>query len=251
MSIWPELDLGQVEHVVEDVHQRPTRRDHHVEHLALLLAELGVSEDRGEAEHAVHRRADLVAHGGQERALGLVRPLRRLGLLLERLGELARLRQQARAHLGGEQHVERAVGGREIGELQLRRALCGLDVGNVAEHQPDPVAAVERDAAHAKLHGRGLEADDHGPPAPAQAGHVADAGRALDLKAREELRAHQIAAGMGDQRGSGCGDPSVGGQADIGGKELGKFAVIELKRHEIPQGPGRRSSNATPSAVSW
>ena len=40
--------------------------------VALLVVERRVEQQAAHADHRVHRRADLVAHGGQERALGLV-----------------------------------------------------------------------------------------------------------------------------------------------------------------------------------
>ena len=46
--------------------------------LALLVVELGVGQEAAHADDRVHRRADLVAHRGQEGALGLVGGLGRL-----------------------------------------------------------------------------------------------------------------------------------------------------------------------------
>ena len=40
--------------------------------VALLGVERRVEQQAAHADHRVHRRADLVAHGRQERALGLV-----------------------------------------------------------------------------------------------------------------------------------------------------------------------------------
>jgi hypothetical protein len=89
--------------------------------IALAFAEVGIDQDLGETDHRVERRADLVAHVGQELALGAVRRLCGIarhaefaGLILEgafglfadldlsaqrfvRLGELARARQRKRA----------------------------------------------------------------------------------------------------------------------------------------------------------
>ncbi len=50
-----------------------------VEVVALLAGEVGGERQRGHADDAVHRRADLVAHVGEELALGAARGL---GLLL-------------------------------------------------------------------------------------------------------------------------------------------------------------------------
>ena len=38
-----------------------------------LVRQPGIEQDAAHAEHAVHRRPDLVAHGREERALGFVR----------------------------------------------------------------------------------------------------------------------------------------------------------------------------------
>ena len=66
------FDLREVEDVVDDGQQRIAGfadRGHVVE---LLGVELGVEQEAAHADHGVHRRADLVAHRGEERALGLV-----------------------------------------------------------------------------------------------------------------------------------------------------------------------------------
>ncbi len=64
------LDLGEVEDVVDHGQQVIGRELHHPEVLALLGGELGVESQLGHADDAVHGRADLVAHVGQELALG-------------------------------------------------------------------------------------------------------------------------------------------------------------------------------------
>ena len=73
------LDLGEVEDVVDHRQQVIGRELHHPEVLALLGGELGVQRQLGHADDAVHGRADLVAHVGQELALG---PVGGLGGLL-------------------------------------------------------------------------------------------------------------------------------------------------------------------------
>ena len=70
--------------------QRLARAAHRLGVLALLGVELGVEQQPGHADHAVHRRADLVAHVGQElrlQARGLERLVARDGQLL--LGSLS------------------------------------------------------------------------------------------------------------------------------------------------------------------
>ena len=65
----------------------------------LLRRQLGVAQQRGHAENAVHRRADLVAHGGQEARLGAVGRLR----LLARLAS-ARPRSRAASVMSRPRH---------------------------------------------------------------------------------------------------------------------------------------------------
>ncbi len=76
------LDLRVVEDVVDHVQQRVAARVDDLGELALLAREVGAEQQVGHADHGVHRRPDLVAHRGEEGALGL---RRRLGLLTRAL----------------------------------------------------------------------------------------------------------------------------------------------------------------------
>ena len=73
------LDLRQVEHVVDQVEQvRAALRDR-VERFALRRAQRAIAlQQLRVANHAVERRAQLVAHVGQELALGARRGFGRL-----------------------------------------------------------------------------------------------------------------------------------------------------------------------------
>ena len=71
----PGLDLREVEDVVDDRQQRVARVADGRGEVALLVVERRVEQQTAHADHGVHRRADLVAHRRQERALGLVRGL--------------------------------------------------------------------------------------------------------------------------------------------------------------------------------
>ena len=64
------LDLGEVEDVAEEGEEGVARGADGLDALALLLVEGGVGEEVGHADDAVHGRADLVAHHGQELAAG-------------------------------------------------------------------------------------------------------------------------------------------------------------------------------------
>jgi len=60
------IDLREVEDVVDDGEQRIARFDDDLGEGALARVELGLGQQLGHAEHAVHRRADLMAHIGEE-----------------------------------------------------------------------------------------------------------------------------------------------------------------------------------------
>jgi hypothetical protein len=64
------LDLRDVEDVVEDRQQGLARIPHHIQPLALRRGEILARHDLGHAEYAVQRRADFMAHIGQELGLG-------------------------------------------------------------------------------------------------------------------------------------------------------------------------------------
>ena len=58
------LDLREVENVVDDVEQRLGRFAHGVELVVLRRGQVGLAQQLGHPDHAVERRADLVAHVG-------------------------------------------------------------------------------------------------------------------------------------------------------------------------------------------
>ena len=60
------LDLGEVQDVVDDREESFGRGVHARGVLALLAVERGVEEQLAQADHGVHRRADLVAHRREE-----------------------------------------------------------------------------------------------------------------------------------------------------------------------------------------
>ena len=64
------LDLREVENVVDDGEQRVGRALDGGRETALARIELGIEQQLGHAEHAVHRRADFVRHAREEFALG-------------------------------------------------------------------------------------------------------------------------------------------------------------------------------------
>ena len=79
----PGLDLGEVEDVVDQREQVAAGAEHAVERLEVLLERLGVlPQHLGDADDGVERRAQLVAHVGQELRLVLARYLELAALVL-------------------------------------------------------------------------------------------------------------------------------------------------------------------------
>ena len=72
------LDLGKIQDLVDDREQRFGGELHGGEIFALFRREAGFQSELGHADDAVHGRANLVAHIGQERALGTACSLRLL-----------------------------------------------------------------------------------------------------------------------------------------------------------------------------
>ena len=60
------FDLGEVEHVVEDGHQVSARFQGGMGLARLVFVKRRGEQQFGHAQHAVHRRADFVAHGGEK-----------------------------------------------------------------------------------------------------------------------------------------------------------------------------------------
>lgn len=95
------LHLGVVEDVVDDRQQRLAGPIDRVHVFTLFAVQRGFQQQLSHAQHAVHRRTDLVTHRGQELALGQGR----------RLGLVARVDQclLGRAFLGHVAHEHREV----------------------------------------------------------------------------------------------------------------------------------------------
>ena len=155
------LQARGVEHVVDDVEERQPRIADRVHAGARLLVHLAFEQEVGHADHAVHRRAELVAHPGEEPRL---RPHRRLGL-----GPRAHERGLALA-LGGDVHREaHDVAVLRAPVLQAHRAPVeeleehGLGIFRLSKrhHVRDPSRGARRaDVDHALL-GRSLQ--ERGP----------------------------------------------------------------------------------------
>ena len=85
------LDLREVQDVVDDDQQALGRAADRAGEVGLLPVELGVEQQVAEADHAVHRRADLVAHRREELALGAIGGFG----LVARFGQLLAVRVDA------------------------------------------------------------------------------------------------------------------------------------------------------------
>ena len=125
------FDLGQIEDVVDEFQQRVGGGVDDGEVVELILLQRGALNHIDHADDAVHRRADLVRHVGQEGALGFVGgvgllarllgfPVRYFQLVIA-LDDLAGLPGQAQEH-HDQRRVERDIAvGRMHFQLHLHR----------------------------------------------------------------------------------------------------------------------------------
>ena len=84
------LDLGEVEHVVDQREERLRAAADDVDVLALRVVEIGLGENLRHADHAVHGRADLVGDVREKIALGSIGRFRGELGIERRLGRLWR-----------------------------------------------------------------------------------------------------------------------------------------------------------------
>ena len=225
------FDLGKVEDVVDDAEQRLRGAMDLLHVVALLGVELGLQGQVGHADDGVHRRADLVAHVGQEIALGAGRLLGQgaglfhrgdgrplLGDVLDHAGE-ALAQVLAVDGLGGHAAPEAAAvlahqfpilaivallaqgGGDGLADLGIGR-LVGIPApGALTEHLPGAIA--EQQLHHA------IAADDLAVPHQHDAGGGGVEDRLLLV--------------MGLAQG-----PLLGGQGLLGALQLGD-AVLQAR----------------------
>ncbi len=142
------LDLREIEHVVDHGEQDLGRAFRHVQVLALHRLQIGAQHQIGHAKHAVHRRADLMAHIREERAFrsrgdlgGLFRVLQLVGPLVHEPLELLLAcfqRLHAQPVTAGEREPERQHGER-IEPSRLIKAWCEINRITVAAFVPDAV----------------------------------------------------------------------------------------------------------------
>ena len=131
----PRLDLREVQDVVDDLEQRLGRRLDRRQVLPLLGREPRLQRERRHAEDAVQRRADLVAHVGEERAL---RFRRLFGPPFRDLQLLDQLRQ-ARGLI-----LELALAGLQLARVARERLFRRLAFGDVARGGVHDLLLTER-----------------------------------------------------------------------------------------------------------
>ena len=124
----PGLDLGEIEHVVEDRHQRLAAVENRLDLVALLGREIARGHDLRHAENAVERRADLVADIGEKGRLGLVGGFGLLACLLQFAFAFPEHRDV------GADRDPAAEGQRNLDDLH-HRAEMGLQFDRLAAHQ--------------------------------------------------------------------------------------------------------------------
>ena len=120
------FDFREVQDVVDDAQQGAGRIDDGVHRLGLLRLKARMRQQLAHAQHAVHRRANLVTHGGQESTLGAVGGLGRvLGQLQRPRGVFLRRDVKHRGH-----HADHAL------LIVEERRLADDGVAQIAVVQP-------------------------------------------------------------------------------------------------------------------
>ena len=116
----PRLDLGQVEDVVDQREQMAARAEHPIERLDVLLKRLGIlPQHLGDANDGVERRAQLMAHAGEELRLVLACEFELAALVLDFLEQPHVLDRDRRLVGEGRNQLDLLVG--EWPHLQPRQ----------------------------------------------------------------------------------------------------------------------------------
>ena len=139
----PAFDFREVQDVVDDAQQMAPRCLHRFGPDALRGLQFAVDEQFVHAQHAVHRRADLVAHRGQELALGLARGFGHLHCMLELLGARGHFRFQMVA-VGGQAGVTLV----NLFEHRVEAVAQGVEFGNAGAPRAHAEVALFRHAVH-------------------------------------------------------------------------------------------------------
>ena len=188
-------DLGVVQDVVDDVQQRFHRTRDDLQVLPLLIAQFGVLQGLGHAQHAVHGSADLVAHGGQELVLGLVRQpglgqghLQFLHLLQASQHDLVEGRQDEHSQQEPESHLP-VLGPVAAGQDHGPEPDGPQDLGPGQEVGPETDAVADDDPQEDGIEGRHVlpaQVQEYGhDPQIRHHGHVAPPRPAVGEAAHE------------------------------------------------------------------
>ena len=199
----PGLDLAEVQDVVDDDEQGVAAAADRLDVVALLVVQRGVEQEPGHPDDGVHRRPDLVRHGGEE---GRLRLVGRLGLAAGVVGlPLAQGDGLALARQGRAELVQPGPDGAQLARPRRRRRGCGaaraqpLDGreharprgrrrrrggGRTADAGPGPRSGARRPRRRA----RPRAAVPAGPPRPAASRSAARLGGGLALAVRVEER---------------------------------------------------------------
>ncbi|OEZ97550.1 hypothetical protein DUGA2_58890 [Duganella sp. HH101] len=255
--------LGEIQDVVEDAQQRMGRRIGLVDIVALLRAQRRQPQQVLHAEDAVHRRADLMAHGGQELALharGGLGPValdqHRVALARQLLGALAhaRLQRLAALHDHLRHVVERARGLGDLvvaRHLQLAAQLAGRDHLRAVRELGDLAYQIASQQQREQRHQHHLQRRQRQAPAPRlgqgllQAGDIEPDAHAAVMDA-----AHRHRAGDGEHAVAGLVQrgvrhegavqrrllPGLGQHALLGVEHLrvqSAFGAAELARERL------------------
>ena len=153
------FDLGQVQDIVQDRHQGGARLTDGVDHPARVRIKRMRRQGLRHAKHAIERRADLVAHVGEELALGLCGGLGGVagGLHLSQtpgalLGELGLRCFQARTLTDQEERKRRGDQQRD-----RDRHRCRVDLPRLQEqHAAKQVVEWQHDRENDRGNDRGL-----------------------------------------------------------------------------------------------
>ena len=156
------FDLGEIEHRIDDLQERHARRVHDLRVLLLLGRQVRAQEQARHADDAVHRRTDLVAHVGQELALGVARRVRLVARDCQLAAALLRLRF-ARGQLARAVRDHACEHYRPLFELvTIANDECGDEAERRNENhddqdveQEDPLAVLRDDPVDLLRDGRG------------------------------------------------------------------------------------------------
>ena len=235
------LDLGQIEHIVDDREQMVGRAGNPGEFVGLFGAACAGPQQMRQTDDGVHRRADLMAHVGQEDALGLVRRFSfvsavrefrvEVGEAARRMLELGDVAVMPKAAKPAPSDFDAQISALENaavfeGDLFAAHAFVALDDGRNASFGRVAVGVARRDHARQFVDrqiGQGI-----GRPVDAE--HAAiDLVRKLDPAL---VRDHEDAIGQGGQDRI---EAAQGGAQGIA--RAAAFGVVEPGRARMQQAP--------------